>query len=122
MDTESMKSELSKVGRAFEREGKPLTFAGIVPAYPGLHDTSYIYQVSGSFLEKNPKAIRAVTEKIFQELSPEVRRYIHAVRIYDPTNPQSAPLLYPSEEYILTNKLNFKPDPVLYYHSIESDD
>ena len=122
MDKETLKTELLKVSRAFEQEGKPLTFAGIVPAYPGLRDTSYFYQVSGSFLDKDPNAIRTVTEKLFQELTPEIRRYIHAVRIYNPTNPHSAPLLYPSDDYILVNKLNYKPDPVQYYRSLEADD
>jgi hypothetical protein len=122
MDTSTLKSELSKVVQAFEEEGKPLSFAGIVPIYPGFKDTSYAFQVSGSFLEKNPKAIETVTEKLFQVLSQPIRRYVNRVMVYDPTSALSAPLLYPSDDLILINKLNYKPDPVQYYRSLEADD
>ena len=122
MDPESIKTELYKVVKAFEAEGKPLTFAGITPVYPGLRSTSYNFQVSGEFLEKNPDAIRTVVEKIFQVLPPESRRGISAVQIYEPGSVLSEPLLYPSDDWILVNKLNYKPDPVRYYRSLEADD
>ncbi len=119
MDTEALKTELMKVVAAFEAEGTPLSFAGITPAYPGLRSTSYNFQVSGHFLESNPKAIELVVKKLFLLLPANVRRFIHAVQIYDPTSVISAPLLYPDDTWILVNKLNFKPNPYQYYQSIE---
>ncbi len=122
MDTSTLKAELDKVVKAFAEEGRPLTFAGLVPVYPGFKDTPYAFQVSGSFLEKNPDAIRTVTKKLFEVLPQPVRRYVNTVMIFDPSSALSAPLLYPSDDNILVNKLNYKPDPVQYYRAIEDDD
>ena len=121
MDTTALKSELTKVVNSFAEEGRPLSFAGFIPAYPGLKDTPYAFQVSGSFLEKNPEAIETVTEKLFQILPLHIRRYVNTVLIFDPSSALSAPLVYPSEDWILVNTINYKPDPIHYYHSIEAD-
>ena len=122
MDAEALKVSLSKVVKAFEDEGNSISFAGIKPAYPGLRSTPYYFQVGGKFLEKNPEAIRVVIDKIFQVLPLEARRGLFGVEIYDPGSVLSEPLLYPSDDYILVNKLNYKPDPVQYYRALEADD
>jgi hypothetical protein len=122
MDAKELKEQLGKVVAAFQAEGTPLSFAGITPAYPGLRSTSYNFQVSGSFLEHDPKAIDTVVNKLFENVPEEVRRHIHAVQVYDPSNTISAPLLYPTEDWILVNELNYKPDPVKYYYSLQEQD
>ncbi len=108
MDITELKQAVEEVVQIIERDSHPFKFVGLIPAYPGVADTSYILQVSADWLDNYTCTdnSRYVIDKLYQHLSPELLRYINRLDIYSP----GGYLHCMSPDLILRNEINYKPD------------
>ena len=85
-------------------------FVGLIPAYPGIDDTSYIVQAKADWIENHTcdDGARYLVSKLYQWLDAETLKYIDRVAVYK----ESGRLHCMSEFLILRNKINY--DPLLY--------
>jgi len=85
MDKDTLVIEVKAVLDSFFAEGKDLSFAALVPVYPGLPSTSYTLLLNGEWLQQRSifESIKIITERIFKTISdPKVRQKIDSVDIW----------------------------------------
>ena len=117
MDKQTLKTELTRVVRAFEQEGRQLEVVGIIAIYPDLPSTSYVLQVYAESLTKLPScsdALSIVIDKLYEVLPQEALRYINRVEICDKQGD-----IHCISDDLITNLINFQP-PVMPYSYIEA--
>ena len=112
MDIEQLKAAVERVVQAIEQDSRKFKFVGLIPAYPGIADTSFILQVSADWLDNHTCTdnIRYIIDKLYKHLDKSDLRYINRIDIYD----ERGWLHCLSENLILRNEINYKPEEHLH--------
>jgi len=105
MDISKLKLEINRYLDAMKKEGYNFQFVALIPAYPGITDTSYILQVKASWITNSFIAFDYMTPKLFEILNQPTRAMINRIDIYN----EDGELFCQTEDLILINDINYKP-------------
>jgi len=78
-----LKSEIDRVLRLIEQEGRPFQFAALTPAYPGMADTSFVLQVRADWISRpnQMEGLRYLIQKLYDNLGANTLRYLNRVGV-----------------------------------------
>jgi len=85
MDSKELKQRLDKFMQACKSKGYSIDELCIVPAYPGISDSSYNVQVKADWLNKTicSEALEILIDILFETTDVETRTNIFCIQILD---------------------------------------
>lgn len=106
MDFNHLKQEVNKLLAAIEADGKPIWFAGLIPAHFGLSNSPFVLQIGADWLKGDfatrRQGLHYIIDKTYQSMSSEARACI------DRPSDFSTDSLHPmAPDAILRNNVGF---------------